>query len=453
VWSSRADAGGFYVPEVGPRAAAMGGAMAAQDADASAVFHNPAGLAGQTGTQIQFSGTVFLPNLSFFRRPVVDPNSPTGEEIRFDRVENTNSVGAAPYLGAVSDFGISNFAAGIAIYAPFGAAISYPTDGSQRHVVTSVDLKVIHVSPAVAYRLSDRFRVGVSLSYIFSELSLEQRNAIQYVNGDPEVFPDPDPAVEGENFLDVKDPVSVSATLGAMYTDPRGRFRIGASVLTPVTLHLEGDADIRNSAITPLMDGDGNVVQEGGQRTDSISAEMPMPLIVRIGANIQPHPRVMVAVDVNWQRWSTFDELVIDFENEHELLPTPGVYLYDVTIANEWSDTFSFRLGAEVQPLADRPLRVRAGALYDQSPIDDQHFDLLAPDSDKLGIGGGLSYTLVLGASTPLELDLSYQHLFFAERDVTDSEKTILNKPAPSFYSGITRTGFDVIVLSTGVRF
>ena len=45
---------------------------------------------------------------------------------------------------------------------------------------------------------------------------------------------------------------------------------------------------------------------------------------------------------------------------------------------NEWSDTFSVRLGAETQPLADKPLRLRAGVLYDQSPIDDRHFDSLS---------------------------------------------------------------------------
>ena len=427
--------------------------MTAQDADPSAVFHNPAGLAGQSGTQVQLTVNLFLPNLTFFRRPVVDPNSPTGEEIRFGKVENTNDVLPAPYFGAASDLGTDDLVVGLAVYAPFGAAISYPETGAQRHVVTAVDLKVIHVSPAVAYRVSDRFRVGASVNYIFSELSLENRNAIQYVNGDPEVFPDPDPAVEGDTFLEGSDPFSISATFGALYTDPRGRFNVGASVLTPVTIALEGSADVRNASITPLLDGDGNVLQEGGQRTDSISAEIPLPLIARVGATVRPHARLMLAFDVNWQRWSTSDELVIDFENEHELLPTPGVYLYDVTIENDWSDTFSLRFGAQGQPFADRPLLLRVGVLYDQSPIDDQHFDLLAPDSDKLGLGGGVSYAVKVGAKAVLDLDLAYQHLFFAERNVSDSEKTILNKPAPSFYNGVTRTTFDIVMLSAGLRF
>ncbi len=430
----------------------MGAAMTAQSADSSAIFHNPAGLVGQDGTQVQLSLNLFVPNLSYFRRPVADTNSPTGDQIRFAEVQNQNALLPAPYLGAVSDLGSDKLAVGFAVYAPFGAAIHYPRDGAQRHVVTSVDLKAIHASFGAAYKISDRIRVGASVNYIFAELGLEQRNAIQYVNGDPEVFPDPDPAVEGDTFLTATDPFSVSATLGAMYTDPAGRFSIGVSLLTPVTLRLEGDADVRNDAITALMDENGNMVQGPGQRSDSIRTSLPLPLVARAGVTVKPHPRVLVAFDVNWQRWSTFEQLEIDFESEHELLPSPGVELYDVMIENNWRDSFSVRLGGQAKPLADKPLLVRAGVLFDQSPIDDDHFDLLTPDSDKFGVGFGLSYALTFGGKV-LELDLAYQHLFLAERNVADSQKTILNKPAPSFYNGVTRAGFDNLMLSGSMRF
>ncbi len=450
--AARADAGGFYVPEIGPRASAMGGAMAAQSEDTSAIFHNPAGLAGQPGTQVQLSLDLFMPQISFFRRPVVDANSPTGQELHFGEVDNQNSALPAPFAGLSSDLGTDDAAAGIAVYAPFGAALDYPADGAQRQVVTAIDLRSIFVSAAAAYRLSRRFRVGATLNYIVSTLSLRQRNAIQYVNGDPEVFPDPDPSLEGDTLLQGSDSSSFSATLGALYSDPGGTFDIGVSVLTPTTLSFKGRADVRNAAITPLMDEQGNVVQEGGQRRDNISTEIPLPLIVRLGTVVRPTPRMMVAFDLNYQRWLTFHALVIDFEHEPELLPTPGVYLYDVTVEQDWHDTFTVRLGGEYRALADQPLFVRAGLLYDQSPIDDDRFDLLAPDSDKVGVGGGASYSFTAGRKD-VQLELAFQHLFFRERNVVDSKKTILNKPAASFYNGVTRAAFDVVVVSTSVRF
>jgi len=430
----------------------MAGAMTAMAEDASAIFHNPAGMVGQKGTQIQLVGSIFIPNIEFFRRPVIDPNDPNMNEIRFDSITNSSGPGVAPYLGVVSDLGSKKMAVGAALTVPFGAAISYPADGSQRHVITAVDLKAIHLSAAAAYKVTEAFRFGVSVNYILSEIKLEQGNAIPFVTGDPETFPEPDPGLEGDTLLEGHDTFSLSATLGALYVDPKGRFNVGVSALTPVTLEMKGDANVTNSAITPLLDGDGNEIQPGGQRHDEISVKIPLPLILRAGVMVKPHDRVKVAFDVNWQRWSVNKQLVIDFKNEHELLPTPGAELIDVIVENQWKDTFSVRLGTEVQPIADNPFRVRGGVLFDQSPIDDQHFDLLAPDSDKVGVSIGIGHVLSVGKSAKLELDLVYQHLFFAERNVSDSAKTILNKPAPSFYNGVTRTRFDLVYIAAGLR-
>jgi long-chain fatty acid transport protein len=180
---------------------------------------------------------------------------------------------------------------------------------------------------------------------------------------------------------------------------------------------------------------------------------------------LRPHPRFQLALDVNWQRWSTSKTMTVNFENEHDLLATPGANLYDVSIANDWHDTLSVRLGTELVPLAKRPLRVRGGLLYDQSPIDDRHFDLLAPDSDKIGLSAGLSYSFALGRQV-LDVDLAFLHLFFKERDVgpgsvtysdtkrpiPGSDKTIQNKPAPSFYYGVTRARVELIYLALSWR-
>src|SRR6266542_2285588 len=97
--AARAHAGGFYVPEIGPRGVAMGGAMVAEDVDPSAVFHNPAGLVGLSNqSEVQVAGALFLPDLSYFRRPLLDPS--TGQMVSFDRVSNSNKMAFVPYVGA-----------------------------------------------------------------------------------------------------------------------------------------------------------------------------------------------------------------------------------------------------------------------------------------------------------------------------------------------------------------
>ncbi|MCE9574951.1 MAG: outer membrane protein transport protein [Deltaproteobacteria bacterium] len=439
-----AHAGGFYVPEIGPRAVGRAGAMVADDSDPSLLFHNPAGLIGLAGqTAVQAAAGLVLPDVTFFRRPI-DGAGPGGSTLRFDGVSNTNKAIVVPWLGAAIDLHRKDLALAVGVYAPFGATIEFPVDGAQRHVVTAIALRSIWIGPSLAWKGPGGLRLGASLAYVYSDLRLEQINAIPFVTGDPEVIPNPDPAVEGTTTIKGKDPFSVGATLGAQWVSPSGRLAIGASATLPVNLHLKGDGVIVNAGIAPLVDG--SVMQPGGQRTDQLSVDLPLPLVVRAGVRLRPARGYTVLADVNWQRWSTFKTLTIDFAHQYELLPTPGADLYDVSVANAWKDTFTGRLGAELAPWA-APLTARVGVLYDQSPVDDRHFALTTPDSNKLGVSAGAAYRIDLGRDRALTLDLAFMHLFLAERDVTASDGTILNKPAPSFYAGVTRAAFNIAYL------
>lgn len=447
-----ARAGGFYVPEIGARAASMGVAVTSDVSDPSATFHNPAGLAHADGLQLELSTDLFLPNVTFFRRPLTDPN--TGDNLHFAGASNTNKVIAAPFLGAsyrVHD----QVTAGLAVMAPFGATLEWPEDGAQRQIVTSIALKTIFISPSVGVKLPGGFSVGVAANVIWGDLVLEQRNAIPYVTGDPEQYPDPQAGIQGDTHIAGRDPFSLGATIGVGWRDER--LSVGASVMTPVTLHLEGDAHVENSGISPLVDSNNNVLQAAGAREDQVKIRFPLPLVARLGVAYKLAPKWRLGADVNWQRWETQKTLVVDFVHEYELLPTPGAYLYDVRVENQWKNTFSARLGAEAEPFS-APVTVRAGLLFDQSPVDDRHFSVLTPDSDKLGITAGARYSHKSGAHR-FDFDLAAMHLFLAERDVSPagdgmagSDGTILNKPAPSFFHGVTRAGFSLITVAVAWR-
>jgi long-chain fatty acid transport protein len=481
-----ARAGGFYVPEIGPKGTAMAGAAAGQQLDTTNIVHNPAGLAGQSGHNVQVAGTLVFPNVEFFRRPVDDPV--TGDAIRFDRVQNTNKVGAIPYLGYVTDAGVKNLAVGVGVFVPFGAHIAYPKDGAQRHIVTEVEFRTIYVAPTVAYKFADRLSIGAGLNYIYSDISIGQVNALQFVIGDPEANPNPAANFEGDTLLEGRDAASFSGNVGVLYTDPEGRFGIGASVMTPTRLKFKGEATIENPMIAPLLDEDDDAIQGEGGRTDTFSLEYPLPLIVRLGTMVRPIRQLTIAADINWQRWKTFEKLVVDFDNNYELAQTPGAFMADVVIDNHWRNTLTARLGFDAMPVPDPeriPLHVRAGVLFDQGAVPDRYFDVLAPDSDKLGISAGLGYSFPLGSERVwMDIDIAYMHLFFKERNIAPvdigpddldgnddddlgtndtipnpqqetipgSNKTIVNKPAPSFFHGVTRASFDMLGLGIAIR-
>lgn len=452
--ANRADAGGFYVPEIGTRAVGLGAAVVADNAEPSAIFHNPAGLARAQGLQLEIATDLFLPRVTFFRRPLTDPN--TGANLHFDGVNNTNPVIVAPYLGAslkVAD----RVTAGLAIYAPFGATLDFPTTGAQRDIITSIALRTIYVNPAVAVDLPGGWSAGVAANVIWSDLVLEQRNAIPFVTGDPEQYPDPMGALEGSTRITGRDPFSLGATFGVGWHSPDDRVVFGASVMTPVTLHLEGNAHVENETISPLFDANNNVVQPAGARDDQVRIALPLPLVARLGVAMKPSTRLRIEADVNWERWSTFKTLDVDFVHEYPLLPTPGAYLYDVHVVNAWRNSWTARAGVEATPWST-PIALRGGLLWDQSPIDDRHFSVMTPDSNKIGVTAGGRWSKPYGRGR-LDLDLGAMHLFMSERDIAPasdgspgSDGTILNKPAPSFFHGVTRAGIDLISFAVAWR-
>lgn len=451
--ATTARAGAFYVPEIGGRATATGAAVVADGDDASAIIHDPANLIAPSDPSplaIEVAADLVLPRVTFFRRPLVDPN--TGQNLHFPGVDNSNHLIAVPFAGARYRLD-ARTAIGLAIYTPFGATLDFPADGPQRQVVTHEALRTIVASPGIARALTDTLSIGATANLIYGDLALDQRNALPYVTGDPEQYPDPQGELQGTTSLKGRDPFSLGATLGVAWRTRDDRLRVGASVMTPVTLHLRGDARVANPNIAALTDDSGREIQPAGVRTDQIHVNLPLPLVARLGVAAKLGARARVEFDVNWTRWSTSKELVVDFQHEYTLLPTPGAYLYDVHTAEHWRDTTTVRLGGE---LAVTPaVLARAGLVYDQSPIDDRHFSVLVPDSDKLGVTAGAAWRLPSG----LELQLAGAQLFVRERDVEPtasgapgSDGTILNKPAPSFFHGVTRAGFTIVTLAVGWR-
>jgi long-chain fatty acid transport protein len=458
-WQATALAGGYYVPEIGGRAVGMAGAMTADASTPATIFHNPAGLTGVRGTQLEVGGDLVMPDLVHFRRPVRDPAS--GGTIAFERVANTNRVMGVPFLGATFDVH-RDLGVGFGVHVPFGATLELPATGAQRFVVTGVALRALYLGPALAYRITDRLSIGASVSYVNAALEMRQRNALPFVTGDPEANPNPDPGVEGDTTIRASDPFSLGATVGAQYGRPEDPFTVGLAVMAPTTLDLRGDASVVNPAIMQIPEG----MLPPGRRTDQVRLAMPLPLIVRAGAQVRPSHRLTLALDVNWQRWSTSREVRLDFAREPQLLLTPGANLFDVVMENRWRDTLSVRAGANAVPFSSLPLELRGGVLYDQSPIDERHYDLLTPDADKVGLSAGTSYSLALGRSI-LRLDLALLRLFLREREVAPSaqidaqtgkpvpgsDRTILNKPAPSFFYGVTRARFTLLTLAATLQF
>ena len=238
-------------------------------------------------------------------------------------------------------------------------------------MVTSVSLRTVYLGPALAWQATSRLSLGLSVSYVYADFALGQRNALQFVTGDPEANPNPDRGVEGDTRIEARDPFSLAATAGLQYGRPDDPFTLGLAVMAPTTPGSAG----RRRGHQPRHHAHRrrrrrHVARRPARRTTSASSCRCRWWCGR-ACRCARRRALTLALDVNWQRWSTNRRLVIDFAHSYPLLLTPGATMVDVTLDNRWRDTLSVRLGAEARPFARAAggARGRAGATRARSTI------------------------------------------------------------------------------------
>jgi long-subunit fatty acid transport protein len=110
---------------------------------------------------------------------------------------------------------------------------------------------------------------------------------------------------------------------------------------------------------------------------------------------------------VQWTHWSVMKSVVVDLDP----IEVDGQSLVvEEFVVNDWSDAWAVRFG--VRRFASPKLSWAAGAYWDQSPVPARTADPLLPDSDRLSVTGGLTWTL-----GRFDLDVAAQVVRFAGVD------------------------------------
>ena len=165
---SPALAAGFALFEQGAKGMGFAGAFTAQANDASAIFHNPAGLAFLKGKQLYFGGTAVAPRSTF-----------TGEDpFPGTTVTEKGDAGVlVPPNAYYSQHLTERVAVGLGLHVPFGLKSAWqdPATYSGRYISTLAELKGFSLNPTVAVQLADRLSVGGGVDVRFSSVALERR--------------------------------------------------------------------------------------------------------------------------------------------------------------------------------------------------------------------------------------------------------------------------------------
>ena len=169
---------------------------AAEAADPSTIFYNPAGLTKLEGTQATINLNIVAPNVKYSngqaQYPEVTQWNDTTKQLdtvypRKDPVQGSSSgkitddVIFAPHLYASHQIN-DKFTIGLGTYVSFGSGTEYDHDSVLRYNLNELGLQTLAIQPTVAYKLNDRhsFAVGFIAQHTTAELR-------QYANFGPAV--------------------------------------------------------------------------------------------------------------------------------------------------------------------------------------------------------------------------------------------------------------------------
>jgi long-chain fatty acid transport protein len=366
--SATVSANAFNINEHDARVTGRGGATAATNTEPSAMVYNPGGLAVAEGTNFSVGGSLYMASGSY---------TPMTGGAKTSTDQSPSVVPSVYVTSRVHDL----VAVGVGLHLPFGLAVSWPDAHAQADVVQDQSLRTYFITPTIGFNLHKQvpgLSIGGGVDVVPATVDLQQA----VVFGDE----------RGTAHLG-GDALGVGGRVGIMYHSPKlKQLKLGLMWRSDVKLDFAGSGDFDIAApYRSQLPPDGD-----------IATSITLPQSVVLGVAFQGTPELEVEYNAVWINWEKFDELRIE-------LPDGS----DTVSPQNYENTFSHRIGVEYK-LTKQQAAIRAGFIYDPTPIPNTTLTARLPDIDRKNITLGGSkkfgnYAAHLGLLwvTPGERDTS----------------------------------------------
>ncbi|MCB2198370.1 outer membrane protein transport protein [bacterium] len=445
LFAGSAFAGGYNLAGVGAKALGMSGAFRGISDDWSAMYWNPAGLAGQ-------DNTLYLEVKSLY--PVVwvtpeVPNQVEGYEFYRNGTEISTREAAFPAGAFAAVYKVNDkMTAGLAIFAPtaIGTKWEHLTTGTPYGYNNTVaypeddwasDLKVIDIHPTVGYMVNDKLKVGLGLSVVYSTITLG--SPLQVPTGAPMPY---------QNFYAVGElegsGIGFGFNLGALY-DVTDKLSVGVSYKGPTTIAIDGN--VNQTVYHPYNAGiyaqTGDARFLGGTEAASpeATADFPLPQEAGIGFGFKATDAMTIGFDVMWTNWSSVEVVEIDASGDGPY----GAPATDSELELNYEDIIRFNVGVDYAVMPDK-FNLRLGYYYDPTAIPDES---LRPSITDVGTKHNVSIGFAYMLNERMFIEGYWEHLVSAEREneVYYSDESLENLP------GTWKMQVDTFGLQFGFRF
>lgn len=374
-------AAGYGVYEWSARGNALGGAMVARDADPSAVAYNPAAITDLPGGQIQVGMTAIAPSATM-----------NAENPALDDMDMADSIWTLPtmyYTQQLSD----HYWFGLGVFSRVGLGTEYDDEDSWigRYNCSYAAIQSLSFTPVLAMKFSDAFSLAVGVDATYLDFGYNTTiNANRVL-----------PAAYQVDNADISQEISADGWAYGMNLSARYRpvdwLALGILWRSEIELKVDGEVDFSQKG----MIAPGSVFL----KDTGVSGTEPVPESVTMGIMVKPMDRLSLEFDAVWTNWSSYKNLTIDYDD-------PLFGLRDKVEADKnWRNAWRFEFGAEYA--LTKAIDLRAGYVYDQSPVNDDYEDFAVPCTDRQLVTAGFGWD-VTDAWT---VDASYGYLWMTDRD------------------------------------
>lgn len=395
-----AQASGFYLGDNGAKAMVQGGAFTAQADDATAMQHNPAGLAQQPGFSFLVDLQLLHHDVTFSRQdPGFDPAAPStlintvSNRLQPDLLSKNPFFFSLPFFAASYGFPIAgrNFTVGVGLFAPPSQGnYEYPVPNyakddmgryvekankyaPQRYALTSTNIVIAYPTLSLAYDIHPRFQVGLS-----AQLTVSQFQQTQTMYGGDALGDNPqrqlleNPDYDATVSIDLPGQIGFTGILGLM-ARPTDWLSIGASIRPPIPFKARGKIRVdlpdffTNAGATVVGANGGSCSTAEQQMVTNCEADLAMtlPLELKFGARATPIEGLGINLDFLYQGWGSVDQLLltpdqVSLSSGPSATPTP---IAAFGVKKQWKGTISVRLGGSYRIF--KYLSAHAGVLFE----------------------------------------------------------------------------------------
>ncbi len=377
-------ANGLSLNSIGPRALGMGGAMVGLADDPTAIYWNPAGLAGQNSS-LYFFATDIIP-FGTYKSKSEDWGYPAGY-FTIDAKTKTHH-----YLGPnlFANYNMGNLALGLGVFVPAGLGAEYngddliPISGGSLEWMSKI--AVINIAPTIAYKINDMFSLGVTGNIFYGMFDMKK----------PSTYTD-STGLHGVQYTESSTGTGFGVS-GGLLCKLSEMIQFGVSARTEIKVTMSGEAE------NALM------VAQGGPATSDFDRDVAWPLWAAFGVAVKPMENLTITADAQYSQWAKSED-TFKTEFKDPVWKAVTAATSDDTFVLDWKDCIQYRLGLEY--MACEKLALRAGYYYDPAPAPDETLTILFPSSTNNVVTAGVGFCV-----GKFDIDFGLEYLMGKERDV-----------------------------------